>query len=71
VAVLRSAGSWGVTAYAGGEVRQLRGDECFYIFGRARRDPLFQGTLGLIVRPLTIGGFAPVVRVARPQSKSD
>ncbi len=58
------------TAYAGGEARQLRGDAPFFIFGRARRDTLFQGTLGLIARPLTIGGFAPVVRVTHARNQS-
>jgi hypothetical protein len=58
------------TAYAGGEVRQLRGDAPLYIFGRTRRDTLFQATLGLIARPLTIGGFAPVVRVTHARNQS-
>lgn len=58
------------TAYAGGEVRQLHGDAPLYVFGRARRDTFFQATLGLIARPLTIGGFAPVVRVTHAQNQS-
>lgn len=58
------------TGYAGAEVRRLEGDAPFFVFGSARRDTLLQGTAGLIVRPLTIGGFAPVVRLTRARNLS-
>jgi hypothetical protein len=58
------------TVYGGGEVRHLRGDAPFFLFGRARRDTFHQATVGLIARPLTIGGFAPVVRVTHARNQS-
>jgi tetratricopeptide (TPR) repeat protein len=58
------------TAYGGGEIRHLRGDAPFLLFGRARRDTLHQATVGLIARPLTAGGFAPVVRVTHSRNRS-
>lgn len=58
------------TAYMGGDVRRLHGDEPFFVFGRARRDTQLQATLGVIARPLTVQGFAPVVRVTHVRNHS-
>lgn len=58
------------TGYAGGEFRRLEGDASFFLFGNPRRDTLLQGTLGVIVRPLTIGGFAPVARFTHVRNSS-
>ncbi|GAA3998824.1 surface lipoprotein assembly modifier [Sphingomonas humi] len=58
------------TATMGGEIRHLRGDEPFFVFGRARRDTFLQGSLGVIARPLAVSGFAPVVRVTHSRNQS-
>lgn len=71
--------SGGVTGYreigrmtlsAGFEVGRLKGDERLQLLPEVRKDRLLRFQVGSVFRQLTVGGFAPMVRLVIERNKS-
>jgi hypothetical protein len=59
-----------VTLTAGGEYGRLHADQRLNLFPEKRQDRYSRLSLGATFRQLTLGGFAPVVRITRERNRS-